>query len=397
MTKLLRHTLAAALCLNVFASTASAQAHGNHGSKAARPELGSAALFATDGSLLVVSKQGDHLLLHRGDAEGKTWAPPVRINAEPEAIAAEGEGRPKLAQAADGAIVVSWTKPLGKPYTGEIRFARAADGKTFDPPLTVHRDRAEITHRFDSLKVMRDGRILVAWIDKRDLETAKASKTPYRGAAIYSAVSTDHGKTFQPEQKVADHSCECCRIAIAEDRDGSALLFWRHVFAPNERDHALATLRADGTPIRVQRATFDRWKIDACPHHGPGLAVDDQGTRHAVWFNIKDGEGRVFYGRLMPKADGLTVDGQRPIGGKRAQHADIAASGQGIAIVWKEFDGEQTRLQGLRSDDGGQTFHELALDGTDGASSQPQLLTRGEAFFAFWRTERQGFRLHRLP
>ena len=383
--------------LLAVAGSSSAQSHGNHGGKAARPELGSAALFTTDGALLVVSKQGGHLLLHRGDAEGKHWAAPTRINAEPEAIAAEGEGRPKLAQAADGAIVVSWTKPLSKPYTGEIRFARAADGKSFDPPLTVHRDRAEITHRFDSLKVMKDGRILVAWIDKRDLEAAKASKSPYRGAAIYSAVSTDHGKSFQPEQKVADHSCECCRIAIAEDRDGSALLFWRHVFAPNERDHALTTRRADGTPIRVQRATFDRWKIDACPHHGPGLAVDDQGVRHAVWFNFREGEGRVFYGRLPTDEQASAVAGQRTIGGKRAQHADIATSGQRIAIVWKEFDGEQTRLLAMRSDDGGQTFRDLALDTTEGASDQPRILTRGRELFAFWHTERQGFRLHRLP
>ncbi|HRE16983.1 MAG TPA: exo-alpha-sialidase, partial [Rhodocyclaceae bacterium] len=105
-------------------------------------------------------------------------------------------------------------------------------------------------------------------IDKRDLEAAKTGKMPYRGAAIYTAVSTDHGRSFQPEQKVADYSCECCRIAIAEDDDGSPLLLWRHVYAPNERDHAVAKLRADGSAASVQRATHDRWKIDACPHHG---------------------------------------------------------------------------------------------------------------------------------
>jgi hypothetical protein len=33
----------------------------------------------------------------------------------------------------------------------------------------VHADRQEITHRFDAMTVTRDGRLLVAWIDKRDL------------------------------------------------------------------------------------------------------------------------------------------------------------------------------------------------------------------------------------
>ncbi|HRE16984.1 MAG TPA: exo-alpha-sialidase, partial [Rhodocyclaceae bacterium] len=134
-----------------------AQSHGGHGERAARPELGNSALFTADGKLLVVIKEGKHLYLQRGDAEGKHWQAPIKINAQPEAIAADGESRPKLALAADGGVLVSWTKPLAKPYTGEIRFARSTDGTTFDAPITVHRDRAEITHRFESLHVTRDG------------------------------------------------------------------------------------------------------------------------------------------------------------------------------------------------------------------------------------------------
>jgi hypothetical protein len=54
----------------------------------------------------------------------------------------------------------------------------------------------------------------------------------YRGAAIYAAVSTDGGRSFAPEVRVADYSCECCRIALAADRDGAPIALWRHVFAP---------------------------------------------------------------------------------------------------------------------------------------------------------------------
>ena len=60
------------------------------------------------------------------------------------------------------------------------------------------------------------------------------------------------------------------------------LFMWRHVFEPNERDHALTRLKPDGQVESVQRATFDRWKVDGCPHHGPSLVVDEQGVRHAV-------------------------------------------------------------------------------------------------------------------
>src|SRR5574343_1347349 len=188
--------------------------------KAARLELGASAAVAPDGSLLVVTKQGEHVMLYRSSDDGKSWSAPTAVNAQPEQISADGENRPKVAFAADGGILVSWTRPLGKPYSGAIRLARSDDGKTFAPPLTVHRDTAEITHRFETLQTLPYNRVLVAWIDKRDLEAAKG-KGNYRGAAIYSALSTDGGRSFLPERKVADHSCECCRIASAIDTDGA--------------------------------------------------------------------------------------------------------------------------------------------------------------------------------
>lgn len=363
--------------------------------RAARSQLGASAAFAPDGRLLAVARQGGHVLLHRSDDAGRSWRPPQVVNAEAEAIAADGEDRPRLAFAADGAVLVSWTRPLGKPYSGQIRLARAADGEHFDLPITVHRDPAEITHRFGALHAAPDGSVVVAWIDKRDLEAAKAAKRKYRGAALYAAVSRDGGKSFAPERKIADHSCECCRLAIAVDTDGAPLLLWRHVFAPNERDHALARLTADGRPEKVVRATFERWQIDGCPHHGPALAVAPDGTRHAVWFNQKDGEGRVFYGRL-PTGDGGKIEGQRPVGGPRAEHADLAVAGSHLALVWKEFDGQQMRLRAEVSQDGGRTFRPLELATTAGASDQPRALRRGDALFAFWHTEGEGMRVFPL-
>jgi len=362
--------------------------------KKVRVELASSAAFTKDGQLLAVAKQGDHLLLYRSSDQGANWSPPVIINARPEAISGDGENRPKITFAQDGAVLVSWTKPLGKPNTGEVRLARSNDGGArFSAPITVHRDRQEITHRFETMVVGGDGRIYLAWIDKRDLESAKAAKNPYRGGAIYASVSDDGGRSFKPETKVADHSCECCRIAAAVDTDGAPLILWRHVFEPNERDHALAKLRADGTPVGVERATFDRWKVDGCPHHGPALAVAPDGTRHAVWFNLKDGEGRAFYGRLV--AGG--VEGQRFVGGEQAARADIAIAGQRIGILWKEFDGERTQLHAEISEDGGVSFKRLALGAANGASDHPRAISFGKDLFAYWRTEFEGMRVFRLP
>ncbi len=360
--------------------------------RAERPQLGTSFALASDGTLYATTREGDYVLLHKSRDGGASWSLPVKVNAEPEPISADGENRPKVALARDGAVLVSWTRPLAKSYTGEIRFARADDGHSFSAPTTVHRDRSEITHRFDSLLVTGSGRVFVTWIDKRDQEAAKAAHAEYRGAAIYAAVSDDGGRSFAPEVKVADHSCECCRIALAEDVDGAPLVLWRHVFEPNERDHALAKLGADAAPDRVERATFDRWKIDGCPHHGPSLAVAADGTRHAVWFNQRAGEGRVFYGRLVPGG----VAGQRPVGGERAVHADLAVAGSRVAIVWREFDGEATGLHAMVSEDGGASFTARLLARTVGASDQPRVLAGAGGLSAFWRTADEGMKGYAL-
>lgn len=358
-----------------------------------KAEYGTSAAFADDGTLLAVTKQGEHVLLYRSRDKGTSWLPPAVVNAMPEPISADGENRPKVVPMPDGSILVTWTRPLGKAFSGEVRLARSEDGGiAFSAPLTVHRDRAEITHRFETPIAAKDGRVFIAWIDKRDLEAAKTAKRPYRGAAVYAAVSEDGGKSFLPEIKVADHSCECCRIAAALDADGVPVILWRHVFEPNIRDHALARLAPDGKPMNVERATFDGWRIDACPHHGPSLAIAPDGTRHAVWFNVKDGSGRVFYGRLREGS----VEGQRTVGGQQAAHADLVVSGNRIAVVWKEFDGERTRLYAETSGDGGNTFSKLSLAATEKASDQPRALKRGDELFAFWRTEVEGMRLFPL-
>ena len=123
--------------------------------KAPRPELGSSAIFAPDGKLLVAAKQGEHVMLYRSADEGKTWSAPAAVNAQPEAISADGENRPKLAFAADGGLLVSWTHPFPKSNTGSVRLARADDGLNFAPPITVHQDQAIITHRFESMLTTR--------------------------------------------------------------------------------------------------------------------------------------------------------------------------------------------------------------------------------------------------
>lgn len=362
--------------------------------KRPRSELGASAAFAPNGKLWAVYKDGDYVMARSSADSGRRWEAPVRVNVEQEPIGADGDARPKIAIAPRGDIYVTWTRPLSKPYTGNIRFARSTDGgRAFSKPITVHVDRQEITHRFDAIALGAGGRIFIAWVDKRDAEAARGQKPEYLGAAIYYAVSDDGGATFRGDFKLADHSCECCRIALLPREDGTVVAFWRHVFPGHIRDHALARMTADGRALDFRRATFDGWKIEACPHHGPSLAADAGGVLHAVWFSQAPARSGVFYGRL--RKDG--VDGQRRVGGDTAEHADLAIAGKQIAIAWKEFDGERSRLKATISGDGGETWRTADLAATDGASDQPKILLREKRFYVFWNTRNEPLSVKPLP
>jgi hypothetical protein len=350
-------------------------------------EVGACAAFDAQGVLWAIHKISGHIAVRRSADFGKSWSNPVLVTPQPEQTDPGMDSRPKIALGPKSEIYVTWTKPLSKPYTGEVKLSRSLDGgRTFSTPMVVHQDRQEITHRFDALAVNARGQVFVAWIDKRDgVAAAAANAGLYRGAAVYFAVSDNQGATFRGDFKAAKHSCECCRIALMPEADGSVTAMWRHVFDPNIRDHAVATLREDGTVSGLRRATFDDWRIDVCPHHGPGLSEDADGRLHAVWFSGAPQHTGVFYGRL----DETGVSAQKRVGGETAEHADLAVAGHRVAIAWKEFDGERTKLRGMISEDDGVTWREQELASTAGASDHPHVLTFGQRFYVSWNTQNE--------
>jgi hypothetical protein len=395
-----------ALALAALAAAAVARADASHGPAAhgagaagghalrQRDGLGASAAVDEAGRLLVVYRSGDRLVVRRSPDRGRTWEEPRPVTAEPEAAEADSDARPKIALGRGGEVYVTWTRPLGRPFTGEIRFARSLDGgETFSAPRTVHSDGQEIGHRFDALAVDASGGVVVAWLDKREaVAAARAGGPRYAGAALYAVRSADRGATFGPERKVTDHACECCRIAIRPLADGTVALLWRHVFEPGIRDHALAVLGPGGVPGPVRRATSDGWAVDACPHHGPSLVALEDGALQAVWFTRGPQREGVHTGRLGPGGPSRV----RKVGGAAAAHADLAAAGSRLALAWKEFDGERTRLRALLSADGGESWSGRELGATSGPSAQPVVLPVGGGFLVFWNTRDEPLRVEEL-
>jgi hypothetical protein len=387
----MRHLLIALLCL---LSPALLAHDGMRMDMPKGPELGASAAFDSHGRLYLVDAADGHVRLRHSDDDGHTLSAPVEVNATAERIYAEGENRPKIAFGPHDEIYVSWSQPRAAPWTGFVRFARSLDrGEHFSDPLTVHHDRAEITHRFDALAVDGKGRLVVAWVDKRDVTAATVAGKPYLGAAIYYSWSDDGGGSFVPERKLVDQSCECCRIALAGTPDGEVAAFFRSIYGDNIRDHAYAVLHTDGQTSRVERATFSDWQIAGCPHHGPGLAISSDGIRHAVWYEAKD-KPTIWYGQLAP---GHAPEHPLVIAGAGAGHADVAVRGRTVWVAWNQVDADGYALMLRRSTDSGARFDApIEIARSSGAVGSPQLLLKQGRAFVAWNTA-AGFRLVEAP
>ncbi len=355
----------------------------------ARAPLAATAAFDARGRLWLANVDSGHVRVRHSDDRGQTFSAPVRVNPEPERIAADGENRPKLGFGKHGEVYVSWTQSLDVPFAGHVRFAHSRDGgKTFSAPITVNDDRAPISHRFDSLIADGAGHVHLVWLDKRAKDAAGGA---YAGIALYHAVSTDGGKSFSANRKLADHTCECCRIALVLDTDGVPAALWRHVFDKDTRDHAL--LRLDGVST-LMRASHDDWRVDGCPHHGPALSIGPDGIYHLAWFTGAPGRARLYYRRSPDR--GRSFGAPMRFGNPEAQpgRPQVLSLGSRVVLAWKEFDGKSSLVRAMASRDGGATWSAPEiLARTAGASDHPQLLHDREHVFLGWQTVNEGFRL----
>jgi len=357
----------------------------------AKPSLAVTVDFDENGRLWLAAISGQHVYVSYSDDHGITRSAPVKVNAEPENILGDGENRPKII-VREGVIYISYTQGLAKPMTGHIRFSRSLDGgKTFSQPVTVNDNLEIISHRFDVMGVNNRGQIFIAWLDKRDLSAAAKKGEKYAGLGLYYAVSDDEGKSFHPNIKAADHACECCRVAMAMDTDGYPVAVWRHVYDTNIRDHALVRLDGKMVPVRL---SHESWNVAGCPHHGPSLSIAADGVYHATWFSNAPERQGLFYAYSADR--GRTFSAPLNFGNPEAQpaHPYVLSLGSRVYLVWKEFDGENTGIFGMRSGDGGKSWSvpEKLADTSD-MSDWPLLIGTNNQAYLSWNTKNEGYRL----
>jgi hypothetical protein len=310
-------------------NNAASNAMSRHWQERLTAAVGSSVSVAADevGRLWLARMEKGHVWVSRSDDGGKTFSGEVKVNAEPEAILADGQNRPKVV-AGGGVVAVTWAQALPKLHTGH--------------------DREEIGHSFPTLAMNGQGRMALVWLDSREKVAQTKTGKKHLGSSIYYVISENRGETFSANTMLADHSCECCRIGLAFAPNGEAQAQWRHVFGDNIRDFAIAPL-VQGA--KVLRASEDDWHIAACPHHGGDLSIDESGRRHLVWFTGSPKGPGIYY----RYADGEKMSLPLALGNPDAQAGNptVFARDGKVWLAWREFDGKQYRLMAQRSDDRG--------------------------------------------
>ncbi len=341
-------------------------------------------------------------------------APPTEIRDSLGPVEAHGESPPKLAYAPNGQLFAVYI--IGKEVPGE-RFPLSAlrvvssndDGKTWTAPATVTDGEVFGSHSFHALHAAADGSLYVSWLGKppedKSSDKKQAAKAPvtmagmpgmagmdhgsHAASASWITRSTDGGKTWSPRVRVdMGEACPCCRTGLATTKDGTLYMSWRHVYPGSIRDIVVA--RSDdhgatwGEPVRVH---VDDWKFDACPHAGPAIAADANGTLHVTWWTGKEGSAGVYYARSTD--GGKTFTDVAPLGVaqySRPAHVQIAlASNNRVIVTWDDGTKQTPEVVTRVSNDGGVHFGDAAIiSAPNHAATFPVLGVVGDSLAIAW-------------
>ena len=396
------------LLLGVFSLFGSAQAQMDHSpgmmaAAPAKPNLvcegsglncanAATPYFTVDGKLLLAWTANGVVSVAQSSDLGKTLTGVVKIAEHGKSLDTGADSRPQIVADNIGNIFLAYAFFKDSHWNAQINTARSKDGgNTFTTPASLVQDGS--SQRFPTVLIRPDNSIFITWIDKRLVSAAKPGGEKKLGGSIAYSFSSDGGKTFQAEQFANESSCECCRIGASLDQQNQPVIAYRVIFPGSIRDQASQVISSKGAePIR--RVADDDWKTDACPHHGPSIAVSGSGKFHVAWYTQGSKRSGVFYASSTNQ--GLTYSKPSRIGaeGANVSRPYFFALGQQVWLAWKEFNGTQSLVYIKQSADDGKTWSmPQVVSKTNGYSDHPLLVNQGDTVFLSWLTRVDGYQL----
>jgi hypothetical protein len=354
-----------------------------------------------------------------GGTDGRLYvsvasAKPVEIRDSLGPIEPHGESPPKLSYGPDGGLysiyAVVKLAPGQRFPLSALRLVKSLDGgKSWSAPVTVTDKAVWGSHSFHALHVTSNGTVYVSWLGKADKtpgDSTAAKKTAqakpmgdmkgmagmHESSSAWIARSDDGGATWSSPIRVDQgEACPCCRTSVVSSKDGTLYMSWRHVYDGNVRDVVVAKStnqgKTWGQPVRVHA---DNWKFDACPHAGPAMSIDDEGTIHITWWTGKEGSAGVYYANS--KDGGTTFSEPVALGVaqySRPAHVQLAlAANRRVIVAWDDGTKAVPQVTARVSNDDGRTFGEPVVVSAEGrAATFPVLSVAGDSVAIAWSEE----------
>lgn len=314
------------------------------GTDAAEPAL----VAGRDGTAFVAwvehrGKEADVWFAHLG-GDGQRRGQPVRVNAKAgEATAWHGDP-PTLAVAPDGTIYIVWTaRAAEKGHANTLYLSASRDGgQSFAAPVKVNDDEKPCAHGMHSLAVASDGRVYVAWLDERNVAPPPPAP-PNSGHAqkesnseVFFAASSDGGRTFSANRRIASEVCPCCKTSLAVGADGRVYASWRQVL-PGEFRHIAVASSTDGGETFSQPVVVsdDKWQIAGCPVSGAALFAATDGALHVLWYTAGEAGTPGLY-RTESRDGGRTFAPREALARSSGRGTPVLLAGERLAAVWEE-------------------------------------------------------------
>jgi len=350
--------------------------------------------FAPDGTLWRLTPTQQAIYIDHSNDNGKTYSAPVKINQKNQRISVWPENPASIKVSPSGRINVLYYADQQQKSTSFFSYSDD-NGKSFSTPILVSDQAKTAMHYMDKMLIDNKDNTYLFWHDTRH-KLLDNKQTDGVLSIYYSKKSASDDSQFV-NQLLSKGICSCCRTATILSNDQTPILFARMVYEGGIRDHALISMNQDGswqTPLRV---TDDNWKIEACPEHGPAIAISNKNRIHLTWFTLGDTRQGIFYRHTDDFGKTLSVP--MPLGNSDhlPSHPDVLTLNNRVIIVWKEFNGEQTTLHAKESFDDGQSWQQKQINlNSNSKNSHPKLISNNKDIYLSWTSEIQGHQLIKL-
>lgn len=344
-------------------------------------------------------KAYNNLFFARSTDGGRSFSPPLKINAADGELWGFSTSRPRIAIGKSGVIHVFYhanrRAQSAERQAVDARYTRSTDGgKTFSAPRTLNSESGGLddgelneAHCFGGMGVAPNGDVHAFWIDTRHMKSEKES------GSIYTAISRNEGKSFEPERLLFKNTaCPCCQLHVAFSPKGDVILSSRNVTAEGTRDPSVAISKDGGkTYSAFTSTTPNKWAINACPLKPAVLASDKDGRIFATWFSGVEKTPGSFFAASADGGKTFSNPFELHPGAGAPDRAQIAVAKDSVTVAWDAMVNSVRRIYYRVSTDSGKTFGPVTeLDAPAGTANYPSIgaSKEGKVFVAWQQSNR---------